>query len=340
MTVTLGATEPHPWLELQLPSAPGGTEPFETRIMALDAGEHRSLEHTIPCDRWGIFDVGRTRLDEWCGQQTHEVASHDPLIVRVYPRLETLRSLVVPRSTRPTSGNRRSRGVGEGIEFAELRGFQTGDRLRRINWPATLRRGELLVNERHPEESSDVVIFLDALIPERGNARPVLDEAVRAVATIAAAYLAKRDRVGLLTFGRDLDWIRPADGNRALYQLVEAAMSAEATRFHRWLDPRLIPRQALPPKAMVVALTPFLDYRVIRALLDLRSRGWDLTVIEVDPSRHLQIERDAHPPEAWRIWQLERLLTRRQFEQSGCRIARWDGSRPLSAVLEELAWSR
>ena len=39
----------------------------------------------------------------------------------------------------------------------------------------------------------------------------------------------------------------------------------------------------MPPKALVVALTPLLDDRVVRALLDLRGRGFDLVVLEISP---------------------------------------------------------
>ena len=57
-------------------------------------------------------------------------------------------------------------------------------------------RGRLLVNDRLPERSSDVVIFLDALGAAATSAASTLDRAVRAAASLSDAYLRRRDRVG------------------------------------------------------------------------------------------------------------------------------------------------
>ena len=45
----------------------------------------------------------------------------------------------------------------------------------------------------------------------------------------------------------------------------------------------MIPARVLPPKALVVAVTPLLDPRSVGALLDLRARGYDLAAVEVSP---------------------------------------------------------
>ena len=63
-----------------------------------------------------------------------------------------------------------------------------GDRLRSINWRASARRGELIVNDRHPERNTDVILFLDSFAEARtARAESTLDRAVRAAATLARA---------------------------------------------------------------------------------------------------------------------------------------------------------
>ena len=96
---------------------------------------------------------------------------------------------------------------GEGIEFAELREFRAGECVRRVNWRASARRGRLLVSDRLPERSSDVVLFLDSLTEAATEEESTLDLAVRAVAGLVGAYLRQRDRVGLLSFGGELEWV-------------------------------------------------------------------------------------------------------------------------------------
>jgi uncharacterized protein (DUF58 family) len=63
-----------------------------------------------------------------------------------------------PFRTQVFAGNQVAREKGEGIEFADMRPFAPGDRVRRVNWRASARRGELWVNEYHAERNGDVVL--------------------------------------------------------------------------------------------------------------------------------------------------------------------------------------
>ena len=56
-------------------------------------------------------------------------------------------TLLRPSETQVFSGNHVARQKAEGIEFADIRQFVAGDRVRHVNWRATARRGELWVNE-------------------------------------------------------------------------------------------------------------------------------------------------------------------------------------------------
>src|SRR5262249_28755400 len=141
--------------------------------------------------------------------------------LRVYPRPEHLQSLIRPWDTAYLAGNQVARDRGEGIEFVDIRAFETGDRVRAINWRATARRSRLWVNQQHPERSTDVVLFLDAMTAGSGHDHS-LERAVRAVASLAATYTAQRDRVGLVTFGGLLRWLEPGLGPRQQYRIVEA----------------------------------------------------------------------------------------------------------------------
>src|SRR4029453_6803776 len=242
------------------------------------------------CPRWGLYPLGAVQL---LGKHylcmLGAGARHDPAtVVRVDPRMWRLRRLLKPRAARPASGNRPAAVSGEGIEFAEIRAFRPGERARRVNWRASARRGELLVSDRLPERSSEVVLLLDSLTEAAVEHESTLDLAVRAVASLVDEYLHERDRVGLLNFGGELEWVSPSSGPRQHYQIVDAVLSSERQSLFRWGDPPPIPRRVLPPQSLIVGLPPLLDWRVNRALLNLRARGYDLALIEVDPRRFAQ----------------------------------------------------
>ena len=332
------------WLELEfrVPARARLLEGKQLLVLGLGAGEVRTLRYRIHYPRWGVYPVGSLRL-----LGAHRLftvtssAERDPAhLVRVYPQLARLRRLVKPLATRPSSGSRPAATSGEGIEFAELRDFRSGERVRRVNWRASARRGRLLVSDRRPERSSDVVLFLDSLTEAATEEESTLDLAVRAVATLAGEYLRQRDRVGLLSFGGELEWVLPSAGARQHYRIIDAVLSSESARLFRWRDPSLIPRRVLPPQSLIVALTPLLDWRVNRALLDLRARGYDLALIEVDPLRFAEHARASHGEQAWRVWLLQRELIRNRFLRAGAPVSRWNGDGPLAAAVEELASTR
>ena len=75
--------------------------------------------------------------------------------------------MLAPLETQVFVGNQVSRARGDGIEFADIREWAPGDRVRSINWRASARRGELWVNQQHPERNTDVVLFLDTFTDVR-----------------------------------------------------------------------------------------------------------------------------------------------------------------------------
>lgn len=332
------------WLELDLgvPERARVLESPAHLVLSLEAGDVRTVQYEIEFPRWGLYPLGAMKLvgkHHLC--MLSAGARRDPAtVVRVYPRVSRLRRLVKPRAARPASGNRPAAVSGEGIEFAEIRAFRPGERARRVNWRASARRGELLVSDRLPERSSEVVLLLDSLTEAAVERESTLDLAVRAVASLVGEYLHQRDRVGLLNFGGELEWVSPSSGPRQHYQIVDAVLSSESARLFRWRDPRLIPRRVLPPQSLIVGLTPLLDWRVNRALLNLRARGYDLALIEVDPRRFAQDARASYSEEAWRIWLLDRGVIRNQFLRAGVPVSRWDTETPLAGVVEELASKR
>ena len=130
----------------------------------------------------------------------------------------------------PVLGQPGVAGQGEGIEFADIRPFAPGDRVRRVNWRASARRERLYVNESHPERASDVILFLDSFAEARGSGEGTIDQAVRAASSLADAYLERRNRVGLVSFGGILRWLPPEMGMRQQYRIVDALIETELAR--------------------------------------------------------------------------------------------------------------
>ena len=326
-------------LYLRLPDGLDAAGPPNPTTVLLRRGERRTLDLTLHATRWGGHVVGPlyVRATDLLGLVSWEATYDLRTPLRIYPREERLRRLLTPRETQVLAGNAVARHKGEGIEFADIRPFAPGDVVRRVNWRASARRpGELWVNEAHPERNVDVILFLDSFAEARLGGEGTLDLAVRATATLADAYLERRDRVGLIAFGGILRWLLPGMGTLQHYRVLDALLDTEIVLSYYWHEIDVIPRRTLPPNALVVALTPLLDERSVGALLDLRARGFDLAVVDVSPVPF------APPPEksldrlAYRIWELRRDALRHRFERAGVAVAEWRRGENLQAVLQEV----
>ena len=340
LTVELAAAAPVERLELLL-DVPPGLEPVDgARAVAfrLRRGETRTLELRLRARRWGGYAVGRLHLRATgpFGLLVEEARVGTPAPLRVYPREQELRRLVAPRETQLTAGNEVARVKGDGIEFADVRPFAPGDRIRRINWRASARRGELWVNEAHPERNTDVVLFLDSFAEARRQGRGTLDLAVRAAASIADSYLARRDRVGLVGFGGVLRWLLPGSGAVQAYRIADALLDTEIVFSYAWKDVEVLPARTLPPQALGLAHSPLLDDRAVGALLDLRARGFDLAVVDVSPIPFSPPGRGELDELAYRLWRLRREALRFAYERAGVAVAEWRDGEPLQVPLEEV----
>jgi uncharacterized protein (DUF58 family) len=233
-----------------------------------------------------------------------------------------------------------ARRTGGGIEFAELRPFVPGDVVRSIDWKTTARRGSPWVREHHPERNTDVVLFLDSFSDIWTGSSMTVERAVRAAASIVRVYLERRDRVGLVSFGGVLRWLMPGMGIRQEYRMIEALLDTEVAVSYAWKGIEVIPTRTLPPRALVLAVTPLLDERSVGAIFDLRGRGFDVAVIDVSPIAPDAVRDDPVDRLAHRIWVMEREKLRRDLRRVGISVAEWGDGEHLQRAVWEVEASR
>jgi uncharacterized protein (DUF58 family) len=336
--LTGGATVTRLDVYLRLPDGLRVVEGDQATALRLARGERRELELTVRADRWGVHELGPLylRARDALGLLVAEGTLARTPAVRVYPREDTLRRILQPRDTQVFSGSEVARTKGEGIEFADMRPWSAGDSLKRVNWRASARRAELWVNESHPERNTDVILFVDSFAEARAEDTSTLDLAVRATAALADAYVGRRDRVGLISFGGILRWLVPGMGTRQLYRIVDALLDTQVILSYYWTEIDVIPRRTLPPNALVIALSPLLDRRSVGALLDLRARGHDLCVVDVSPVPFAPRPSTGVDALAYDIWILRRDALRHSLQRAGVAVAEWRDDTPLQATLEEV----
>lgn len=348
LKVTLGAVTSAGPVDLVI-DAPSGLEVSTSDRSRVVSGNRLSGLRVVPgqtevvslilnCRRWGAHRIRWVRL---VGRDTVGLFSFFDeipldLVVRVFPATGALRALLRPVETQLGFGDLVSRRKGEGIEFADLRPLAPGDDPRQINWRATARRTEVWVNDRHPERNSDVVLLVDTLAEPRRGVEVTLDLAVRAAAGLVAGHLGRHDRVGLVTLGEPVRWLRPGMGDVQRYRILDTLMESRSRRQMYWRGVHGIPLRALPAKALIIGLSPLLDDRVVGILADLRGRGFDLAVVEIPAELYVAAPASREAALARRVWELHREASRIRFLRRGIATVQWDPAESVQKALAEV----
>ena len=335
------ATAPSVEVFLQLPDTFVFVEGRRHLATSLRAGETFEWKLAVRSTARGRVPLGpfNVRLSDDSSLKVDEALVGSGLEIETYPRIPRVQQLPRPWRTRSSFGNYVAAQLGTGLEPAESRLFAPGDRVRHINWPASLRLGRLYVNQFHQERSADVVLLLDTLAETGASPHSSIDASVRAVTALASAYIARKDRVGLVEFGGYLRWLKPAAGRRQWERLLRAAIPASQHHTYMARTLEYVPATALPRQALVIAVSPVIDERFVKAIVDLAGRGYDVVLLAVSP---VELTRRVLPDTplsdvACALWTLEWESRIRQLRTNGITVAEWQPERPLDTALAALA---
>jgi uncharacterized protein (DUF58 family) len=255
--------------------------------------------------------------------------------LEVFPHPPPARAWLVPADLRRRIGEHAARTAGGGVEFGGIRDYAPGDRLRDLNWAVSSRRGRLHTNQRAAEYAADLIVMIDGFSEVGPHGGSSIDVSVRGAAAVAGAYLKIGDRVGAVALGGMLRWLSPGASNRQFYRIAEMLFDVRGDSV---VTPDLdrIPRTALPPRALVILFSPLLDQRAIRAITDLRERGFTLVVVDVLRHEPPVARRSEFSAVAVRLWRLDRAALHTSLAGLGVPVVRWSSDDGLDAALAPL----
>ena len=289
------------------------------------------------CRASGMLYFGAVFFRIWdrAGFWVTEIRQEQRVTIAVHPHAIPIRSLPAPRESEAPFGQHPSRRLGDGIDFADIRPFVPGDRMKRINWPVSLRTRQLHVNRFFEERSADVILLLDSFGTIGARPNSSLDCCVRAAAGLAMTYLRHHDRVGLMEFGGLLRWTKPGAGPVQYRRILESLTRVAVAPTVFLEDLAALPETMLPRHALIIALTPLHDTRFERAVMRLADQGRDIVLIAVrtDELSQAFLPRRAGDPMLRRIWRLEREEQLRKLRGHGVRAVHWSPSLPIETAL-------
>ncbi|MBD0332268.1 MAG: DUF58 domain-containing protein, partial [Chitinophagaceae bacterium] len=192
-----------------------------------------------------------------------------PQLVKVYPSFITMRQyqLMPVIHKLQDTGMLRMRKLGHSIEFEQIKEYVRGDDYRTINWKATARHNDLMVNNYTDERSQQIYCIINKgrLMKMPFEGMTLLDYAINASLVLANVALEKHDKAGLITYAENIDTFLLADKKQGQLNRILELLYRQQTNF---LEPDLeklffIIRHRITQRSLLVLFT---NYESIESL--------------------------------------------------------------------------
>lgn len=231
----------------------------------LKSGEQKTITYQLRPVKRGEYIFGLVRL---------YVSSPIGLIVRrfnfgtestipVYPSFLQLRKyeLMAISNRLSDMGIKKIRRIGQSMEFDQVKEYVQGDDYRLVNWKATARKGNLMVNSYTDEKAQHVYCVIDKsrVMKMPFDGLSLLDYAINASLVLSNIALVKEDKAGLITIAEKTGSVVMADRRPAHLGKIMEVLYKEKTRYLEvnMEALHLTIRKVLKQRSLVIFFTNF-----------------------------------------------------------------------------------
>jgi uncharacterized protein (DUF58 family) len=197
--------------------------------------------------------------------------------VKVYPSVLQMKKyeLLVFQQQKTSSGIKKIRRLGNTSEFEQIKNYVQGDEVKTINWKATSRKNELMVNQYQEEKSQHIYCIIDKSrsMQVQFDSLSMLDYAINSTLVFSNIALRKGDKTGLITFSDKIGSQLPAERTGGQMRRILEELYNQKTHF---LEPNYellynSLRRTVKTRSLLVLFTNFeTEFAMRRALPMLR----------------------------------------------------------------------
>ncbi len=242
--------------------------------------EHKVLKYTVRPTSRGRYEFGDTNLllHTVLGLAARRYNAENPQEVPAYPSVIQMKKYELLAFARISTfeGIKKVRRLGHSYEFEQIKSYVQGDDIRSVNWKATSRRNQLMVNQYEDERSQQIYSIIDKsrAMHMPFNGLSLLDYAVNTSLVISNIALKKHDKAGLMSFSSTIGSTLRADRSANQLKKILAALYAERS-FSKEANYDLLYRGAknlIRSRSLIFLYTNFESpYAMERALPVLRK---------------------------------------------------------------------
>lgn len=109
-------------------------------------------------------------------------------------------------------GLKKIRRIGHTQEFEQIKEYVAGDDFRTVNWKATAKRNQLMVNQYQDERSQPIYSIIDTgrVMKMPFNGLKLLDYAINSTLAFSNVALKRNDKTGMVAFSKKIETFVPA----------------------------------------------------------------------------------------------------------------------------------
>ncbi|PSL47465.1 uncharacterized protein (DUF58 family) [Chitinophaga niastensis] len=197
-------------------------------------GEQQRFHYNLrPVER-GVYQFGYSNvfIKSALGMVSRRFVFDNEQTVSVYPSFHQLRhyALYSYMNRLNEIGVHKRRVIGHSMEFDHIKPYTKGDDVRMLNWKATARTGNLMVNNYVEEKSQQVYCVIDKgrTMKMPFNGLSLLDYAINASLVFSNVAVNKGDKAGLVTFTeKKIDVLAASNKKVQLNKILETLYSQE-----------------------------------------------------------------------------------------------------------------
>ena len=203
----------------------------------LQANEGKTITYRLRPTRRGVYSFGYVRVfvTGRIGLVSRRYTCAEPLDIKVYPSYLMLHQyeLLAMSDNLTELGIKRIRRVGHHTEFEQIKEYVKGDDYRTINWKASARRHELMVNVYQDERSQQIYSVIDKgrVMQQAFRGMTLLDYAINASLVLSYVAMRKEDKAGIVTFNEHFDSFVPASKAPGQMQTLLENLYSQQTTF-------------------------------------------------------------------------------------------------------------
>ena len=198
--------------------------------------------------------------------------------VHVYPSVLQMKQyeLQVFHQQKTSSGIKKIRRLGNNSEFEQIKNYVQGDELKTINWKATSRRNELMVNQYQEEKSQNIYCIIDKSrnMQMEFDGLSMLDYSINSSLVFSNIALKKGDKAGLITYSDKIGTMLAAERSGGQMRRIQEALYNQKTQYKESNFELLYNsiRRTVKSRSLLVLFTNFeTEFAMRRAMPYLRK---------------------------------------------------------------------